>query len=376
MIGDQIANSAPKILIVDDVASERLLLASLLSRHGYEVESCDSGEAALDRLDGGGVSLVLLDLYMQGIDGLTVCKEIRKSRSREELPVVLVTAEESGELVAGGIRAGANDYICKPFDRQVLLARIENQVALLQARQDLKLAQSRLRIDMVGVLCSGIAHNMNNLFSALLGSVQLGRRDEGQSKRLTFCFDTIERAIKSGTELTTKLGFFQRVLPYADSSSELLAVAGDVRKRLASEIPTATQIDLNKIDPTVRVACTEEELGEVLSEIFQNALEASAGREPAIIELSHGAIGTSGAHLTIALRDNGCGMDQETSSRVCEPFFSTKTLDERHGVSVSGRGLGMWKVYWIVHARAGTVNFKSVPDKGTEVFITLPLGAK
>jgi len=373
MIGDQIEHLSPKVLIVDDVASERLLLSSLLSRHGYQVESCESGESALERLNRGGVSLVLLDLYMQGIDGLSVCKEIRKSRSREELPVVLVTAEESGELVAGGIRAGANDYICKPFDRQVLLARIENQIALLQARQDLKLAQSRLRIDMVGVLCSGIAHNMNNLFAALLGSVQLGRREEGGSKRLAFCFDTIERAIKSGTELTTKLGFFQRVLPYSGSSSELLAVASDVRERLAIEIPAATQIDLNTIDSTVRVACTEEELGEVLTEIFQNALEACVGREPARIELIHGAIGNSGAPLTITLKDNGCGMDQDTSSRVCEPFFSTKTLDVRHGVSVSGRGLGMWKVYWIVHARAGTVDFKSVPDKGTEVFITLPV---
>jgi len=373
MVAQHLIAPPPRVLIVDDVASERLLLEKILSKEGYEVDSCSSGEEALARLKKKGVSLILLDLYMQGIDGLATCSEIRKSYSREELPVVLITAEESGELVAKGLRVGANDYICKPFEREVLLARVENQLLLWRARQELKLAQSRLRIDMVGVLCSGIAHNMNNLFSALMGAVQLGQREQGESERLRFCFETMEKALGGGKELTDRLGFFQRVLPFSDKPIELLPIAESVKERLMHDCDLALNISLSELKSDIKVLGTEEELSELLFEIFKNAIEACADNSSVEIKLTTNKEDTAKSRMvTLCFKDNGKGMDEETVSRVCEPFFSTNNLDSRHGVSVSGKGLGMWKVYWIVHARAGTVSFDSKEGSGTEVFVTLP----
>ncbi len=121
------------ILVVDDQESNRDLLTRRLSKRGYDVLEAASGQEALRILDSQEVGLVLLDVRMPGMNGEEVLREIRKTRTPVALPVIMVTAEDDSATMVNTLQLGADDYVTKPIDFPVLLARIENKLALLES---------------------------------------------------------------------------------------------------------------------------------------------------------------------------------------------------------------------------------------------------
>lgn len=130
-----------KLLVVDDNEANRDMLSRRLERKGYDVELADSGEAALQLISSTHVDLVLLDIMMPGIGGIETLKRIRQTYSQEQLPVIMATAKDTSEDVVGALELGANDYITKPIDLPVALARIQSHLktraASAVARQQL-----------------------------------------------------------------------------------------------------------------------------------------------------------------------------------------------------------------------------------------------
>jgi len=125
-----------KILIVDDTASSRQLLSSMLAAAGYAVEECGDGAQALILCSQKRYCMVLLDLMMPVMDGLTACTKLRQSFSYSELPIMVITSREEFEMLPEVLRAGANDFIAQPINREVLLARVHNQLEIFaSARQ-------------------------------------------------------------------------------------------------------------------------------------------------------------------------------------------------------------------------------------------------
>ncbi|HEY7706061.1 MAG TPA: response regulator transcription factor [Gaiellaceae bacterium] len=114
--------SEQRILVVDDDNDIRTLLRELLERRGFEVVEAADGKHALQELYGGRPDLVLLDVGMPGMDGWTTLERIREL---SDVPVVMLTARSAELEKTRGLRAGADDYVTKPFGRQELLARIE-----------------------------------------------------------------------------------------------------------------------------------------------------------------------------------------------------------------------------------------------------------
>lgn len=130
-----------KLLVVDDVEANRDMLSRRLQRKGYEVALADSGEAALELIATTEITLVLLDIMMPGIGGIETLKRIRQTYSQEELPVIMATAKDASENVVEALELGANDYITKPIDLPIALARIQSHLktrdASATARQQL-----------------------------------------------------------------------------------------------------------------------------------------------------------------------------------------------------------------------------------------------
>ncbi|MEM8613436.1 MAG: response regulator, partial [Cyanobacteria bacterium P01_H01_bin.105] len=124
------------ILVVDDNEDNRDMLSRRLTRRGYQSVVVDSGEAALDYIQNHqNVALVLLDIMMPGIDGIETLKHIRKKYSRNQLPVLMVTAKAQSDDMVRAFELGANDYITKPIDFAVTLARVETQLSIVKATQ-------------------------------------------------------------------------------------------------------------------------------------------------------------------------------------------------------------------------------------------------
>jgi two-component system phosphate regulon response regulator PhoB len=113
-----------KVLVVEDDEDILELVRYNLAKEGYQVTCAGSGEEALDRVRSKRPDLVVLDLMLPGIDGLEVCKLLKKDPKTEHVPVVMLTAKGEEADVVAGLELGADDYVTKPFSPRVLIARI------------------------------------------------------------------------------------------------------------------------------------------------------------------------------------------------------------------------------------------------------------
>ncbi|GMR23987.1 MAG: hypothetical protein BMS9Abin37_2470 [Acidobacteriota bacterium] len=132
-----------RLLVVDDNEGNRDMLARRLKKSGFDVEAVSSGREALQRVENGPgeleLDLVLLDVMMPGMSGLEVLKVLRERYSTTELPVIMATANSGSEDVVEALELGANDYVTKPIDFPVVLARIASQLRLKLAAHSPKL---------------------------------------------------------------------------------------------------------------------------------------------------------------------------------------------------------------------------------------------
>ncbi len=112
------------VLVVEDEDDIRELVSYTLLREGYQVAGVASGEEALALIESQPPDLVVLDLMLPGINGATVCRKLRANPATAHLTIVMLTAKGEEADVVAGLNAGANDYITKPFSRNVLLARV------------------------------------------------------------------------------------------------------------------------------------------------------------------------------------------------------------------------------------------------------------
>ncbi len=134
-----------RILVVDDGLMNRTSLCRLLAAHGYEALPAADGGEALRILDAVAIDLVLLDVVMPGQSGLEVLEEIRRTRSAADLPVIMATGLDATGDIVRALGLGANDYVTKPLDFEVVLARARTHIALKQAVAEARQLDQRVR---------------------------------------------------------------------------------------------------------------------------------------------------------------------------------------------------------------------------------------
>jgi diguanylate cyclase (GGDEF)-like protein/PAS domain S-box-containing protein len=132
-----------RILIVDDNEMNRDMLARRLERKGYVIQVAEGARSLLERIQEEPVDLVLLDVEMPGISGLDALQTLRGCYSPIQLPIIMVTAKDQSEDVVKALDMGANDYLTKPIDFPVALARIRTQAALKNAEEALRESEER-----------------------------------------------------------------------------------------------------------------------------------------------------------------------------------------------------------------------------------------
>src|ERR1700681_808570 len=137
-------NSRPnRLLIVDDNEMHRDMLARRLLRKGYVVELAENAKELLERVKEDAVDLVLLDIEMPEVSGLDALQELRSRYSAAELPIIMVTAKAQSDDIVKALDLGANDYLTKPIDFPVAVARIGTQLSHKKAQEALKESEER-----------------------------------------------------------------------------------------------------------------------------------------------------------------------------------------------------------------------------------------
>ena len=174
---------AGRLLIVDDLAGNRDALTRRFRRRGFEIVEADSGPEALRLVDEQTFDCVLLDVMMPGMDGTEVLQRIRQKFSPSLLPVVMVTAKSQPEDIADALKFGANDYVTKPVDFVVALARVNSQIGrrraeleLLDSNQTLLNAKATLE-DRVSERAAKLRSGQRNDPGRNLPTYRLGRQD-------------------------------------------------------------------------------------------------------------------------------------------------------------------------------------------------------
>ena len=133
------------VLIVDDLSSNLKVVGGILDRVGYSTTFATSGPQALERIQKSQPDLILLDLFMPGMDGLEVCKKIKAFSDYREIPIIFLTASNEQKAVIEAFEQGAVDYIIKPFNSAELLARVKIHLELKHTRD--KLQQTLLELN-------------------------------------------------------------------------------------------------------------------------------------------------------------------------------------------------------------------------------------
>lgn len=150
-----------KILLVEDEEAIRTGLVDVLVFHGYDVTAVADGRAGLEVALGGKFDLLILDVMLPGLDGFSICNEVRKTN--RDVAIVMLTAKTSDEDIVNGLTLGADDYVGKPFSVRQLILRIEAVLRRFRKHQDqpMKLQLGGLTIDIA------------NLTGSRAGSAQL-----------------------------------------------------------------------------------------------------------------------------------------------------------------------------------------------------------
>src|SRR5438552_9211243 len=182
-----------RLLIVDDNEMNRDMLARRLERKGYEIVAVDSARQLLQRVKDERVDLVLLDIEMPEISGLDALKTLREAYSSIELPIIMVTAKNQSEDIVRALDLGANDYLTKPIDFPVALARIGTQLSHKRAQEVLKDSEERYALAARGSndglwdwnLSANVVH-FSPRWKAMLGyqEAQIGDRPEEWFERI------------------------------------------------------------------------------------------------------------------------------------------------------------------------------------------------
>src|SRR5438270_11942631 len=120
----------PRILVADDNPMNVDILQTRLAAHGYEVVTAGDGEAALAAAREHVPDLILLDIMMPKVDGIEVCRRLKRDPSFPFTPIIMVTALSDTKDVVAGLEAGAEDYLTKPLDAQALSARVKSMLRI------------------------------------------------------------------------------------------------------------------------------------------------------------------------------------------------------------------------------------------------------
>lgn len=247
--------------------------------------------------------------------------------------------------------------------RTQLAERERAETERAQLRDQLIQAQ---KMESLGTLAGGFAHDMNNVLGSILAIAELLREDVDEKERPNV--DDLIAATQRGAELTRNLLGFARRGHYRKQTIELRTTITDLIRILQRTVPKGVVFESVFDDPCPQIQGDPAQLTQAIINLCLNAVDAMRG--VGTLRISVGAPEPSVPEqrmVTISVADTGCGMTAETRRRMFEPFFTTKGLGR-------GTGLGLAMVYGTVKAWGGTIDVESEVGEGTTITLSLPAG--
>ena len=382
-----------RILVVDDEKIILELTSMILKSKGFNVLTANGGEEGLRLVDEYNPSVVLLDYMMPVMDGMTVLKKIRKSFP--DTYVIMFTGKGSEEIAVELMKAGASDYVLKPFNNQDLVERIENVLKIRRVEllnKELRLERERLlreieewnlelerrveqkscelekahaeivqaeKLATLGHLSAGMAHEIRNPLNSISLFAQILKPVLAEDAEKASYIDKILKEVDRIDDILVKLLAASKRPRFELQNVSLAAVLekclASFQEQLTSQA-VEVQLDLR---PTPPIQADPAELEQVFNNLFANAIyEMPQG----------GALGVSLEHddtnIDITVSDTGGGISSEHINMIFDPFFTTKK---------KGTGFGLSVVLRIIKTYSGHISVETKKGQGSVFHIQLPL---
>jgi signal transduction histidine kinase len=370
--------SNARIMLVEDERIVALHLQQQLTKFDYEVvANVASGEQALQKIEEKRPDLVLMDIHIEGgIDGIDTAARIPPSY---HIPVVYLTAYSEEATLERARATKPYGYLLKPFSERELHATIQMVLERCGTEKALRTSEERLRqaqkMEVVGQLAGGVAHDFNNILAIIYGNLELLDAALIEHPELRQIVESAMKAAARGASLTHQLLAYSRLQPLDPRVVDLSALVRDLTQLLQRSLGETIEIDLKLPATLWKTQIDANQLENALLNLAVNARDAMPNGGKLMIEADNVILDqayaeqnqevAAGRYVLVAITDTGSGMSREVAERALEPFFTTKPVGQ-------GTGLGLSMVYGFVKQSRGHIKIYSEVGHGTTIKLYLP----
>jgi len=374
-----------RLLLVDDSPTDAKLIVEALRRAGLELvfDRADTAQAMRAALDKGGVDAVLCDWSMPKFSAMRALALVREMGL--DLPFILVSGTIGEEAAVEAMRAGANDYVLKDniarlapaLEREIRdgserEARRRSDAALHLSESHLRQAQ---KMEAIGRLASGVAHDFNNILSVVLSYCSLIRDNLRLDDPMRDDVEEIGKAGRRAADLTRQLLLFSRQQVVETKVIDLNDMLASMDKMVRRIVGEDVEVRSTHVDASCRVRADPGSIDQVIMNLVVNARDAMPTGGTLTMATANVTLdertalarqgAKPGSYVMFAVTDTGTGMDTATQARIFEPFFTTKEVGK-------GTGLGLSTVFGIVRQSGGAIRVQSEPGHGASFEVYLP----
>lgn len=370
----EINPSEYKILIVDDVMSNVLLLKVLLTNEKFAIATASNGRQALEQVEKENPDLVLLDVMMPDMSGFEVAQHLKSNPNTADIPIIFLTALNSTADIVKGFQVGANDFISKPFNKEELIIRVTHQISLVAAKRLILSKTEELQRTIAGrdKLYSVIAHDLRspmgsikmvlNMLILNLPSEKIGAE---MYELLTMANQTTADVFSLLDNLLkwTKSQIGKLNVVYQDV--DLVEVTDGVIE-IFSMVASLKKIRIHEMKPEkMMVNADIDMLKTVVRNLLSNAIKFSKENSEVLVKMEE-----VDGMAVVSVQDYGCGISEEGQKKLLhtDTHFSTFGTNNEEG---SGLGLLLCKDF--VVKNGGKLWFTSKEGEGSIFSFSIPV---
>ncbi|GAB6095120.1 response regulator [Desulfatiferula olefinivorans] len=359
------------ILIVDDMPSNIKVLGEAL-KDLYDIRFARSGKEAMALVDDTPPDLILLDIMMPGIDGYEVCRALMAERKSRDIPIVFITARDDAVDEAKGFQLGAVDYIIKPFNPDIVRARVRTHLELKRHRDHLNdLIKERTRqlihadrLATLGTLSAAVAHEIKNPLFFIGGNAEMALQyyRKGDYDQIPVKLEKILEGTKRIGRLIENLRGYSQNKERQRLTCRVSDIVKDALDLIGHRLKTSrVVIAIDDIPPDLKIVCDVQAISQVFVNLITNALDAVGDREGEVTIRGEKKDGVA----VVTVRDTGTGISPDRAESIFAPFVTSKPGDQ-------GTGLGLFIVRHLVEDHDGTIRLTRNDKDGAEFTIRLP----
>ncbi|MBR2097557.1 MAG: hybrid sensor histidine kinase/response regulator [Prevotella sp.] len=362
-----------KILIVDDVVSNVLLLKILLANQKFQVCTANNGTTCIEMAKKEHPDLILLDVMMPDINGFDTAVVLKKDDETKEIPIIFLTALNTPQDLVHGFQVGASDFLTKPFNKEELVMRVTQQISLVAAKRIIEKQNQELRATLNNrdKMYSVIAHDLRSPMASIrmvLNLVVASASPETVGPELYMLLDQANRESEEVHDLLDNL------LKWTKSQTGRLTVVkqeldlndiipGVVEIFEAIAATKHIKLDLQLVGGSMKVEADNDMLKTVVRNFLSNAIKFSP--ENSSIEI---IMATEGDFAKVSVRDHGVGI---AADRLGSIFHKGETTYGTGGEEGSGLGLQLCQDF--ARKNGGDCTVESVEGEGSTFSVLIPL---